>query len=1556
MDAGASGSVYRALDVQAPDQPPVALKVLKDTSQVALANFEREARFLSKLQHPGLVPIYGFSKSGDEIEGVDPAPCFWMELVDGASLQDAVRGATPEQILAWLQQSLQALDYLHGQGILHGDIKPANIMVDKNGQARLVDFGFAIFAPKATRAEMTKLKGAIPYLAPELLKGERGTGSDIFSLGTVFYEALAGHHPRRDARNLRDLFSPEFQRLADRSSSIPKRVAKVIDRMIEADALRRFKSVSDVLEALESGETKEVSSETMHSFLLFGREFEWDEALRFIQKQREDKSRGVILIHGLTGTGKNRFTQELFFHLVLEGIKVAQLQAKDVGRLQYSEDTFVTMVRGAENLRRDHLRDLYHFLKSDERADGVLILEYNDDHLDAVLAHFFANLKEDSQVLDIGLHPLARDDAEQFIGALLQQSLPTEIIDVIYERTQGNPELLTQTVKEIRSSGLAAKKHLSLKEFQQISLPENFEDLLKQRVEKLNAAETEIIRLIATTLLPVSRNHLRALYSGKPTEVGGLVNGLIDQGLIKNHNEDTGAYQLAHPRLADIVLNKLDARDRNKIHQHWLDYWGEVFESGNEELEADLIKAMAHHAAHLPLHPKQIEWVLKAGSIYIARHEAELAEALFNKCLQHDLDPSDRELLLRQLANAYGSEGNFVETIRIAEQWHQEFPQDEEGLNPVKYGLSTGVAYKNLGQLSKARQRLEFCLKAGDLAKESHRPRLARAHSMLGLLDINEEKFDSAQKHFIEAHGLLPEETQQKAEIYKHQALMAAEQGDWDQALLYLQLGEGIYELLSSTHGLFSSELEKGNLALQLGRADDVEASYNKALEIAAQSHDESLLARVYQNLGVFATRRGDYLRALEELEKARELFLFFGSPYDQGLNLLQLALVWASVGHFDQADSFSTQADTMSGMANIRDRQQEVRFEIDMLRHGKHTGALAIPRHLQKEAAPVEWDLERRWVRLMLALEPARQAELPTILTTLYERLSDPLKLSFEERPDYQKYCLAQAGETETQLGEIKTMDILQKLHGITKDLLGSNNVDEVLQQIMDAAMQLSGAERGFLLIKAEDPDSPVAGYSVKVARNISKDLLEGDDFRVSLSAVGEVVKNGQPLVTDNAILDQRFESAESVHELDLKSILVLPLTTADEVVGVLYMDHSYETERFHGQESEVLQIFADHAGLALQKAQMIQGLRQNNKQLAETVDSQSSELTILKKDIAETRQKLTYEYGEIVGQSPAMLEVLSLVDRLVDTSIPVWIFGESGTGKEMIASALHYKGPRAKKAFVSENCSSLPETLLESELFGHKKGAFTHADRDKKGLLEYANGGTVFLDEIADMSPPMQAKLLRFLQEGEIRPLGSNQVITVDVRVVSASNKDLNELIVDGSFREDLFYRLNGMTVTLPPLRERIEDIPILVKHFLEKMGRNEKRDAYEITPEALELLTLYTWPGNVRELENTVRSASLFHHKKKLLPKSFHFKKALFEGRPQAMAGSAPAIDSGSKKLSEKNIILKALQDSGFNKKLAAEALGISRRYLYTQLQKHNIPIKRVAMKAFIESQTG
>jgi transcriptional regulator with PAS, ATPase and Fis domain len=317
-------------------------------------------------------------------------------------------------------------------------------------------------------------------------------------------------------------------------------------------------------------------------------------------------------------------------------------------------------------------------------------------------------------------------------------------------------------------------------------------------------------------------------------------------------------------------------------------------------------------------------------------------------------------------------------------------------------------------------------------------------------------------------------------------------------------------------------------------------------------------------------------------------------------------------------------------------------------------------------------------------------------------------------------------------------------------------------------------------------------------------------------------------------------------------------------------------------------------------------------------------------------------YDYREIIGRSPAILQTLRLLDRVVDSEVPVHVHGESGTGKELVARAIHVHGPRGKAPFVSENCAALTETLLESELFGYVKGAFTGAEKDRKGLFEQAHKGTLFLDEVGDMSQGMQRKLLRVLQEGEVRPVGGVNPIHVDVRIVSASNRDLSAMVEDGTFREDLYYRLRVLHIRMPPVRERKEDIPLLVSHFLDREAKRMGGKPRRLAPGVIELLSNYDWPGNVRELENEVlRMVALSGEvvEPDVLSEQIrgHVPRGLPVGSPDEVRDLNVLIETV-----EVNEIRKALRLAENNKTRAADLLKISRFALQRKLEKYGIEL--------------
>jgi two-component system response regulator HydG len=324
-----------------------------------------------------------------------------------------------------------------------------------------------------------------------------------------------------------------------------------------------------------------------------------------------------------------------------------------------------------------------------------------------------------------------------------------------------------------------------------------------------------------------------------------------------------------------------------------------------------------------------------------------------------------------------------------------------------------------------------------------------------------------------------------------------------------------------------------------------------------------------------------------------------------------------------------------------------------------------------------------------------------------------------------------------------------------------------------------------------------------------------------------------------------------------------------------------------------------------------------------------------LLKKEVVRLKKEVEsrYHFHHLIGKSSSMQKIYDLIERICDSSNNILITGESGTGKELVAKAIHYSGIRKDRPFIGVNCAAIPETLLESELFGYKRGAFTDAKTDKKGLIFEATKGTILLDEITEMSPLLQAKLLRVIEEKEVRPLGDTNAYRIDVRIISATNRDIKERIQQGRFREDLYYRLKVIDMELPPLRERREDIPLLVQHFMNKLGEGPKK-ILSVSEDSLKILTAYSWPGNVRELENVIQRAMTLCRGEIIQPEDLplHMVQEADENLAEKGLRKKYTLDQ-----LEKEYIRKVLIEVGGNKSKAAEILGLDRKTLYRKLEE-------------------
>jgi serine/threonine-protein kinase PknK len=496
------------------------------------------------------------------------------------------------------------------------------------------------------------------------------------------------------------------------------------------------------------------------------------------------------------------------------------------------------------------------------------------------------------------------------------------------------------------------------------------------------------------------------------------------------------------------------------------------------------------------------------------------------------------------------------------------------------------------------------------------------------------------------------------------------------------------------------------------------------------------------------------------------------------------------------------------------------------------------------------------------------------------------------------------------------------------------------LLDQVLDALVLWTGVERGLLLLRA-----PGGRLRPRAARNIGKHDLSGVQLELSTSLAERALAEGRPVVAVDAAGDLP-EVHESVHALKLRSVLrsvlAVPLVARGEPLGVVYLDDRVRRGAFGARELSWVRLVATLAALAIADARdqlLLRRAARRAERAKQRLDVELSrreaELDVAERELSRVRdaRETRFSYDAIVGKSEAVRAMLKVVDRVTATDVPVMLLGESGSGKELVARAIHQNGARAKAPFVTENCAAIPEPLLESTLFGHVRGAFTGAQRSRAGLFEVADRGTLFLDEIGEMSLGMQTKLLRALQSGEVRPVGSESVRHVDVRVIAATHRDLNALVASGKFREDLLYRLNVISVRVPPLRERYGDVSVLVQHFLKLHAAGRK---VLMERAALDALSSFGWPGNVRQLENEVRRALVLSDDNIRLE---HLSREIAQAARPGRAGDEFDLRGRVDEL-EADLVRAALRRTDGNQTRAAELLGLSRFGLQKMMKRLEI----------------
>lgn len=802
---------------------------------------------------------------------------------------------------------------------------------------------------------------------------------------------------------------------------------------------------------------------------------------------------------------------------------------------------------------------------------------------------------------------------------------------------------------------------------------------------------------------------------------------------------------------------------------------------------------------------EKIAWLnIRRGNLDKAKRSIEAAKALENE------SPSSQKVTLLRLLNfeAYiaNQEGETDKAIQIFEKTHKEW---KENLKPEEkekvVNNDIGVAYMNQGKFDEAieifSEYLSFYEKNPHLNYFDYRCRYNMAECFL-----KKEEYSQAIKH------------------YRGASLGARKDKQWSILLrCYNGLGNA-YNLLKNSHSSI------GN--------------YQRALDLAMYLEDYSAASAVAQNIGVIHNEMGDIVAAKENLNLSLRLLKKIKEPtphtrYLKARAILELGEIERQHKNYDKANELINEAARMAmGEKGLKD------FTFWVL-HAK--ALLALDTGRVEDFTKMYPDLlhhaktetQKRNVEFLKKRSP---------IDPTRPRTNSPQQKEYSSDSETAPIVYDTLSDSNTQLRK-SPQRALNALLEITQYLNTEHNMDALMSLILKYALNLSGAESGLILLLQEDQS-----FKVAASQNIE---IDEDLSQISQHVAQRVVASGHPIRSDNAMEDNSLMDYQSVMVLGLKSIFCVPIRSQQKILGVLYLTHRFRISLFDDATEAILQAFTDQAGIALENARLLTQVQKQKNLLEERLNQAEEKIESYEVMIRQGTSLQERKFPKIIAQSQSMEKVFSLISRIGPTELSVLVTGESGTGKELVASAIHENSPRAEGPFIAINCGAIPANLLESELFGYVKGAFTGANKDKKGLLEEANGGTVFLDELGELSMELQVKCLRAIQEREIRRVGDSKSIPIDVRFIGATLKNLEEEIRHKNFREDLFYRLAEIKIFLPPLRDRREDIPLLIQHFIatesKKMGLKKPP---RVSKELMELFINYDWPGNVRELSNRIR----------------------------------------------------------------------------------------------------
>lgn len=1574
LGQGGVGTVFRVWDRLRDTE--VALKLLRLDQPQAFEAFRAEFRALSRACHPNLVTVRDFGR----VEVDDGIRAYYTAAL--------VRGEPLDQFAAhhaWLEVrraiggGLRGLGSLHRAGLRHGDFKPANLLVDPNGHATLIDLGARCGSGAGT------VSGTRGFIAPELLEGRPGDHrADLYAVGATL-------------------------RVVHELCELPEDALRLVTRLLDPEPTRRPADVEDVLAALgEEGDQLQLVPPPEH--VLVGRGEVTEAATRLV-KQLLGARPGprVLVVHGPEGSGRSRALEECKWLAqlelrVIEGERNGPQAVEAMLRRATGEATLPSglggVIRAHQELAAREEPSVLVLDDADlldaEQAGLLWALARSikeDDPLGLVVTvrEVSAHLPEESRGIKLG--PLTHPEVRAWVGAHAPERL---VVDLL-RTTGGWPGEIASLLARVRSggedllslAGQAAGSAARYDQIQRLSLPAHRALALCaasggsvdfDTAREIGLEQGAVVELQAAGWLVREGSGLRLVRMTDATRLEGLLDpALLSSthrllaGRLEQTSPELRAERIRHWALAGEAEKAqallLHCRDRFIVEPGNLLRAAEALLSVRPDSEALLLTAELCELAGDPQRglelaeqclrqqPSAAEAMraeIRAGSsaLRLGNAEASLARLRTAEALAGTAEQRAEIAELR--CRALIQTGDYASARALATE-ALAWTSQASCLALLHEDL--GVASSYLGRDEDARTHLARAQQAAKVSASARA--LVRIAGCQAIHEFRTGQLEAAERHhrvaldIAEREGLID----QAASCTVNLGSVLHRRGDWGGALECYEKGLVMARAIAKVRTRVTLHYNLAQLYGEIGHPDRAEVELGRARSGAEAGRLTFLAALCTMLEGELALFRGNPRAAHEHLTSARTALERHGT--DRELADVELALVEVALRERDLGAA-ATGLDAARARASASSAEDlESRWLLldarRRLLEDAVAPALVLLESVERRAVnSAEYDLlaeVEAWMAVALERQGAPLAARRHRDQALerWERcaatLPHPLRDGYWRHPRRAVLGEAPVAPARPSNGAPRPSERerqLERLLAIYRRLSSSIKVREVLDTALDAAIDLTGAERGFVIVQREGKgrQGRQRGLRVAVARSIDREQVGRSALKISRSIAERVMSTGEPLLTAEADADQRFSTKESVVALALKSVACVPIPGTSGVEGALYLDNRFQRGRFSQQDLNLLLAFADQVGIALAKARLYDELEARTRELererariAGLLTERSKEVDRLNEQIRLARERAESPEGfsGIVGRSATMQQLFTTIRRVATSTLAVLVQGESGTGKELVARAIHEAGPRARSAFVSINCAAVPEALLESELFGHVRGAFTGADRDRVGLLAYAGDGTVLLDEIGELPLLMQAKLLRVLQEREILPLGATRPVPLAARILSATNRRLQDEVAAGRFREDLYYRLAVVEIVLPPLRERLEDLPLLATRLLERLARAEGRESPALSAAALHKLMGAPWPGNVRQLENVLSQALLFCSGEVIGPDDL----------------AMPALEAGPRprghrhfEMAEAAEIAAALAATRYNAAEVSRRLGIPRTSLYRKLKAYGL----------------